>query len=83
MDVREEIEAWVLGIHRRNGGCLDRLEVQWRLLEPVLRLDSLDLAEVMVLVERRWGFSPFDGPIPPRTWGELVERVEKGKRVER
>jgi len=83
MDIREEIEGWVLVIHHRNGGRLDRLQFQWRLLEPVLRLDSLDLAEVMVLVERRWGFSPFDGPMPPKTWGELAEQVEERKRVER
>ena len=78
MSIRDDIEAWVIAIHRRNGGGLGRLKFSQRFLDPVLALDSIDLAEVMVQVERRWGRSPFDDPRPPRTWDELVCWLESG-----
>ncbi len=67
-------------VHRRNGGTLDRVDPAWRLLEPSLRIDSLDLAEIMVAVERESGCSPFDAPKPPRTWAELADTVADGMR---
>jgi len=69
------LAALVLGVHRRNGGALATLDFSRRLLDPALKLDSLDLAEIMVAVEREFGVSPFDAPTPPRTWGDLVRLV--------
>lgn len=65
----------VLAVHRRNGGTLATLDLQLRLLDPSLRLDSLDLAEIMASVEREFGCSPFDAPRPPRTWNDVVELI--------
>ena len=71
MEVQTRIAEIVLQVHRRNGGGLATLDPTWRLLEPQLCLDSLDLAELMVAIEREFGCSPFDAPKPPRTWGEV------------
>jgi hypothetical protein len=67
-----ELEKIVLTVHRRNGGLLTKLEPHWRLLEPELRLDSMDLAEIMVAVEKEYGVAPFDAPQPPRTWEDIL-----------
>ena len=67
-----EIEKIVLNIHRRNGGTLQKLDLNLRLLDPVLMLDSLDLAEIMVEIEKRHHCSPFDTPTPPRTWADII-----------
>jgi hypothetical protein len=61
----------VLIVHRRNGGTLDAIDTSLRLLDPVLRIDSLDLAEILVALERDTGASPFDATPPPRTWGDV------------
>lgn len=66
----------VLAVHRRNGGQLEELDTNVRLLDPALRLDSLDLAEIMVAIERETGQSPFDSTVPPRTWEDVLRRVE-------
>lgn len=71
--IPSQVEALVLAVHRRNSGHLSTLDLSWRLLEPSLGIDSLDLAEIIVGIEREFGFSPFDGPKAPATWGELVE----------
>jgi hypothetical protein len=71
-DPWKNIEGYVLPVHRRNGGTLAKLDPNFRLLEPGLCLDSLDLAEIMACIEREFGFSPFDSPEPPRSWGDLA-----------
>lgn len=70
--VKQHIEALVLHVHRRNGGQLTQLDFSLRLLDPALRLDSLDLAEIVVGIEKRFGHSPFAGTAAPRTWAELA-----------
>jgi acyl carrier protein len=80
MEAQERISELVLTVHRRNGGALARIEPGWRLLEPALRIDSLDLAEIMVAVEREFGCSPFDAPRPPRTWDDVVAAVAASPR---
>lgn len=72
----EWLSNLVLAVHRRNGGQLTALDTSLRLLDPALKLDSLDLAEIMVAVERETGRSPFDAPTPPRTWDDLLRAVE-------
>ena len=74
--IPSELERLVLSVHQRNGGRLAALDWQWRLLEPVLGLDSLDLAEIMVGIERQYGISPFETSTPPKTWGEVVEVLQ-------
>jgi acyl carrier protein len=74
-ELSAHIENIVLGIHRRNRGSLARLDFNLPLLAPVLGLDSLDLAEIVVEIERRFGVSPLEGPRPPRTWLELQQRL--------
>lgn len=76
MDVRSRIQVLVLAVHRRNGGPLERLDFGLRLLDPALGIDSLDLAEIMVGVEREFGRSPFDAVRAPRTWEELAAALE-------
>jgi len=68
----KQIEAIVLVVHRRNGGNLTCLDFNLRFLDQSLGLDSLDLAEIMVEVERQFHFCPFDSPTPPRTWTDLL-----------
>ena len=72
-DLKNAIQSRVLAVHQRNGGSLDQLDWNMRLLDPVLLLDSLDLAEIMVDIERQHGRSPFDSQQPPKTWGNIVE----------
>ncbi|HOW67349.1 MAG TPA: hypothetical protein P5186_22845 [Candidatus Paceibacterota bacterium] len=72
------LEQMVLIVHHRNGGQLDRLDGEWRLLEPRLLLDSLDLAEIVAAIEKQWGISPFDAAVPPKTWREMTACILKG-----
>ena len=62
----------ILRIHRRNGGELDSVDYDLPLLHPSLRLDSLDLAEIMAAIENEFGRSPFDAPLQPRTWRDIA-----------
>lgn len=75
-DPRRRLEEMVLRVHRRNGGELTALDLDWPLQAPELGLDSMDLAEVMVAVEREFGLDPFNAAAPPRTWRELLASVE-------
>lgn len=70
------LAALVLAVHRRNGGQLEQLDFGSRLQAPELRLDSLDLAELMVAVEREFGVAPFDAPEIPRTWGDILRLLD-------
>ena len=74
-DVANEIEAFVLAVHRRNGGKLGTLDLRLGLLDSALGIDSLDLAEINVAIERRFGISPFDSLVPPRTWEDIVRAI--------
>lgn len=74
--IEQRVAALALGIHHRNGGKLSALQPERKLLDPDLGLDSLDLAEVMAALEREFGVSPFEHGAP-RTWGEVIEAIEK------
>lgn len=74
-----DLERLVLTVHRRNGGTLESVHPELRLLDARLRIDSLDLAEIMVGIEREWGASPFDSATPPRTWGDVSEWIRQRK----
>lgn len=65
-------------IHQRNGG--GPLEMDWKskFLSGGLVLDSLDLAEIVVLVEREFSVKPFENSRPPRTWEDFLKAVEDG-----
>jgi acyl carrier protein len=78
----QQIKEMVLTVHRRNGGALTDFALELRLMEPSLLIDSLDLAEIMVKLERQFGISPFDLPIPPRTWRDVVAGVANSARAE-
>ena len=72
---KAQIERLVLNVHHRNGGKLARLDFTLRLLDPSLVLDSLDLAEIVVAIEKQFSYSPFDASPPPRTWAELSAQL--------
>ncbi|MCP5523503.1 MAG: acyl carrier protein [Verrucomicrobiales bacterium] len=72
----EQLTRLVLTVHRRNGGDLTGLDLDWPLQARELALDSMDLAEIMVAVEREFGVEPFNAPVPPRTWRELLALIE-------
>jgi hypothetical protein len=61
------------------------LDFSLRLLDPSLRLDSMDLAEIVAELERCSGWSPMDNAVRPVTWGEfamlLEARVDMGKKA--
>lgn len=71
-DVRQLIEPVVLAVHRRNGGKLEQLDFELGLLDSQLGIDSLDLAEIIVEIEKLSGKSPFDAASPPKTWGDIA-----------
>ena len=73
----KQIETVVMKIHRRNGGTQPGLKCGQRLLDSDLLLDSLDLAEVMVEIEKKFGVNPFESDRPPRTWGDLVDQIDR------
>ena len=75
--IETDIEALVMAIHRRNGGLRKRLNPGLRLLDPALGLDSLDLAEIVVAIEKQFGISPFNVAEPPRTWGDLARSIRE------
>ena len=77
LTARLVLEQLVLKVHRRNGGTRIALDFETELLGPELGLDSLDLAEVMVEVERRYGVSPFEQTKPPRVWKDVVDLLEQ------
>ena len=78
--ITKRIESTVLSVHHRNGGTLAKLDFNLRLLDAALLLDSLDLAEIIVSIEREFHYSPFEAPQPPRTWSELAAQVEALKK---
>ena len=76
-DIAIRIENLVLSIHRRNGGVLSSLNLDLGLLDKSLLIDSLDLAEIMVAVEREFNCNPFSVPEAPRTWRDLIHLIEQ------
>ena len=74
MNSQPKLESLLLTIHRRNGGQLQAIDFSLPLLHPSLQIDSLDLAEIMVAVEREFGVSPFEAPVPPKTW-DCINRM--------
>jgi len=75
IEIAKQVELIVLGIHRRNGGTLARLNRELRLLDSSLEMDSLDLAEIVVELEKRYNYRPFNSPKPPQTWGEVIDGI--------
>ena len=76
-EVAKRLAELVLTVHRRNGGTREVLDGDLPLLAPELGLDSMDLAEIMVAVEREFGVEPFGGDSAPRTWREVVAILER------
>ncbi|MCP5519046.1 MAG: acyl carrier protein [Verrucomicrobiales bacterium] len=72
----ERLTQLVLKVHRRNGGKLTVLDLDRPLQAPEFNLDSMDLAEIMVAVEREFSVEPFNAPSPPRTWRDLLTLIE-------
>lgn len=73
-EARARVLGCVLGVHHRNGGSLAEIDPALRLMEPILLLDSLDLAEIMASIERDFGVSPFERGAP-RTWEDVLRLV--------
>ena len=74
--VESRIESIVLSVHKRNDGMMLKLDFDLRLLDSKLGLDSLDLAEIVVVIEKEFEVSPFDFSPPPRTWLDMVQICE-------
>jgi hypothetical protein len=75
--ISSHVEALVLSVHQRNGGRHGKLEWHWRLLEPSLGIDSLDLAEIVVSIEKEYGRSLFDNAPAPRTWADVLAILQQ------
>lgn len=54
-----------------------RLDFEAPLLDAALGLDSLDLAEIIVSIEKEMGFSPFESGSPPKTWNDILLRAKE------
>jgi len=76
-DIDAAIESIVLKVHHRNGGRNIALDLSLPLLDASLCLDSMDLAEIVVTIERRLGCAVFDAPSPPRTWRDVIVYVQE------
>jgi acyl carrier protein len=75
--IERSLQELILAIHRRNGGELKHVDFSLRLLHPDLRLDSLDLAEIMAAIEKQFGKSPFEAAEAPKTWQDIVLFLER------
>lgn len=75
----QRLSEIVLCVHRRNGGVLESLDLDLRLLDPSLGLDSLDLAEIIVAIEREFDLVPFDAPNPPLVWRDILAQWEAAR----
>jgi len=73
----KRLSELVLAVHRRNGGEMEELDLDSALMAPELGIDSMDLAEIMVAVEREFGVDPFGTGNPPGTWREVLGKAEK------
>lgn len=47
-------------------------------MAPELKIDSMDLAEIVARFERIFHVSPFDAEAPPRTWGQMRDVLQSG-----
>jgi hypothetical protein len=47
-------------------------------MDPSLKLDSMDLAEIVAELERQDGWSPMDRRVRPTTWGDFAGLLEAG-----
>jgi hypothetical protein len=54
------------------------LDFALRLMDPSLKLDSMDLAEIVAELERQDGWSPMDRRVRPTTWGDFAGLLEAG-----
>ena len=77
-DSWEFVESLVLKIHHRNGGTLTRVSPDFLLLQPELNIDSLDLAEILVAVEKEFSVTPFESEVPPKIWGDISKICGEG-----
>ncbi|MCC7087355.1 MAG: hypothetical protein IT427_20325 [Pirellulales bacterium] len=72
-DIRKEIEAVLWRVLEETGRAAKQARNEDFLLEQI-GLDSLDLAQVVVLLDQRFGVDPFRKPgIVVRTFGDLVK----------
>lgn len=81
-DIRAEIEAVLLRVLEETGRVAKPARNEDALSEKI-GLDSLDLAQVVVLLEQRFGVDPFRKPgVVVRTFGDLVkvftEAIQQG-----
>jgi acyl carrier protein len=75
--VEEFIEKAVLRVHRRQGGIQEKLDFKTKILTPELMIQSLDLAEIITLIEDRFEVSPFESDGQLETWQDMVALVRK------
>lgn len=66
----------VLGIHRRNGGTEHEMDPGAPLIGGALGLNSLDLAEVVVVIERRFGLVLFGQGRHPENWQDVLDIID-------
>ncbi len=73
--IRRQIESCVREIQRRNGNSRVRLRPAMRLQDPQLGLDSLDIAEVFVWIEKTYGVASGDAKGFPHTWRDVISAI--------
>jgi acyl carrier protein len=71
-----KLQSVVLLVHHRNGGSLPSIDLSLPLMHPVFQIDSLDLAEIVAAIEKEFGIYPFESANPPKTWGDICDRIE-------
>ncbi len=79
-DVEAFIFSEIQAIQKKNGSKSGSLKKNSRLLGGQSAMDSLDVAELIVRLERQWGKDPFKqvaGTTPVRTLGDLISFYER------
>jgi acyl carrier protein len=75
-DIRKKTERIILEILAKKGTLREALSVE-NDLQSDLGMDSLDLAELSVMLEREFGKDPYSKGIFPRNLGQLLDYYEK------
>jgi hypothetical protein len=85
MKNRSLIQSAAMAVHRSNGEIEPHLGCSLRLLDPSLRLDSIEYAEIVAELERRSGWPAMGNSVRTVTRGEfatlLEARANSGKKA--
>lgn len=75
--IERDVMSRVFGVHRRNGGAVVERGLDLAIADPRLKLDSLDLAEIVASLEKQYQIPIFEQPTTVRTWMDVCWLLRK------